>query len=753
MKNYVDMWWQEGLHSENKSMQISGSNYSIVIDTNTGKIKSLSSRCGLEEKQMNRVGMNYGLSFHGKKYEAERAVGLEAWIHDAENGDDEGRNPNTVFDGQGLTSRIIDSGRYMQRMDILKLHFKGAEQFIGRMQVAALQNSFVLHYGVYFNGKNSHTVGLSYEIIFPETFYRSDADEAVITNGNESYAFIPDSNDRGINIAIVKNTVIVSYENFAPIPYRYCGFSVGVVPYESGSIDCVERFKAVKDCKVFYNHVAPKKGSFQAVYDAETANYILNCDGGLRIRHDEFADKEKLNCYDRLLIEIANSSDHDLSVPLVIQRKCEFSVTGLSPILRDAETLEPVGVPVQISKNWHCGRYEQDPLTLLEGPWFHAYTELFVPARSARKIEYTCAYGEWGGLPAASHAQLCLVGWGGNQLWDQSALGSWGESVTYDPDVGLGRAFVDDVRPFMTLHGRTKAKYSWTGNIGGADFLVYVDKTGKRQQPVGMRTHYISQAPCMTDVQYSGRTPDGCIGVKYTVNMGRTDDIPRNYYRLEYEILKDTNFERLALFQVAADGYSDNKFTKYAIGVGGKTVDEGVHPVSGEADIAKNVVIEGQKLWMYLYDSQDIEENGNIFATVRECNMIVGGKRVDALAYSKIVTADQTRQIAIELNIPTKGSIVRAGSKIDMVIEYDILPQKPWEYYGSSDYLLGIKDKFYTVEAALQQQKDAEISCSVIRGVLRSVYPLSVDCADLSDVLAEVEISGGLDTFLFASIS
>lgn len=54
--------------------------------------------------------------------------------------------------------------------------------------------------------------------------------------------------------------------------------------------------------------------------------------------------------------------------------------------------------------------------------------------QSSVELELTLVYGHWGGIAAASHAQLCLIGWGSNQLWEESALGSWGESVCYEPD-------------------------------------------------------------------------------------------------------------------------------------------------------------------------------------------------------------------------------------------------------------------------------------------------------------------------------
>ena len=84
-------------------------------------------------------------------------------------------------------------------------------------------------------------------------------------------------------------------------------------------------------------------------------------------------------------------------------------------------------------------------------------------AKGAKTLELTVASSRWGKVYAASHAQLSLVGWGtAGGHWEESALGAFGESVTYDPDMCLRRTMVDDVRPFLV---KSKTKWNWTGNV------------------------------------------------------------------------------------------------------------------------------------------------------------------------------------------------------------------------------------------------------------------------------------------------
>ena len=65
-------------------------------------------------------------------------------------------------------------------------------------------------------------------------------------------------------------------------------------------------------------------------------------------------------------------------------------------------------------------------------------------------------------------------------------------------------AKIDDLRPLLVWGmNQSKAKWSWTNNVGGGDFLVYVDRNGKRQYD-RFRPHL---QDLVTDLQRAGRHP------------------------------------------------------------------------------------------------------------------------------------------------------------------------------------------------------------------------------------------------------
>lgn len=291
---------------------------------------------------------------------------------------------------------------------------------------------------------------------------------------------------------------------------------------------------------------------------------------------DESGNSPNAASLQRIRVHLRNPETKPRVVRLNFARDGNVSaITGLVPLLRDSQR-NPTGIPVQISKNWHR---TEGKTFLYEGGWLHALTMLKIPAGFEGDLEFCIARNLWGTLPLASHAQLCLIGWGTDQLWDQAAIGSWGESICYDPDVCLNRSVIDDVRPLMvTQMNSTNGKWGWTNNVGGGDFLVYFDEANKKQFLSGMRTAYLSQGPNLTDVIYAGTSADGHIGVRLRVMTPRCDDINRAYHTFRYDVLKPTKFKRLAFYQLGADNYNDHQFGQLARGNAAGMIEESYFP-------------------------------------------------------------------------------------------------------------------------------------------------------------------------------
>ena len=448
------------------------------------------------------------------------------------------------------------------------------------------------------------------------------------------------------------------------------------------------------------------------------------------------------NWMQRLTVTIANPSPFPRVARLNFSTDAPGSITGVSAMLRDTDTY-PLGIPVQLSKNWHDA-----------GAWFHGLTMLSVPAQSSISFEFTCVYAHWGGVAAASHAQLSLVGYPygypyGNQLWDQTAIGSWGESITFDPDVTLGRAMIDDVRPLMVwaIGSQTPTRWTWTNNVGGADFLVYQDASGQRRQNRRMRTRYHRYCPNLTEVTYAGQTDDGRIDLACTVMVYRTDDLVRGCYRVRYDVRQPVSFSRLAFFQMAADNYSDNQFNLMARGDENGLLEEWRPPWGGWYS-RTGMPCTGQAPWFSLHDaiSRDSSAYGawaNRGLVIRSWNARLGGQEAP-IPYAAVVgTQNGYPSAAVELSAPPGVTQLLAGDYVEADIVQVVMPQFASDYYGPNVKLAAaLAGGENTWRMIHREAAGNHVDVRVSRGTLEGRHPIRIRAT--AGGCADFDLTGGL---------
>jgi len=415
----------------------------------------------------------------------------------------------------------------------------------------------------------------------------------------------------------------------------------------------------------------------------------------------------------------------------------------MCPMLRDAQGF-PTGIPVQISKNWHR---HKDRHFLYEGPWFHAFAEVPVEPGKTWEGELAITYARWGGVPAASHAQLCLAGWGVNQLWDQAAIGSWGESITYDPDVNLNRSMIDDVRPLMVT-GMSGGRWEWTCNVGGGDFLVYFDAGGKRQFLTRMRTAYLSHGPNLTDVIYAGVTADGNIAARIEVSTPRCDDVNRAYHRVRYDVLADTPFSRLAFYQLGADHYNDHSFTMMARGNAHGLIEEWQTQRGGGKYLRTGLECSGRAPWFSLHGSEQNKHHpkgawANRGLVIRSWKACLSGQELAVPFAAVFGTDDGIPSANVELVPPPTLTQLKKGDFVDAEVELLVAPVAADDYYGPNEPLRAdLKANAGTYKPVYRLARGNDIEVDVEKGSLQRTYPplIAVDSKDN----AVFEIRGGV---------
>jgi hypothetical protein len=391
---------------------------------------------------------------------------------------------------------------------------------------------------------------------------------------------------------------------------------------------------------------------------------------------------------ERVRLRLTNATDVEQPARLLLAKTAfrgphvGTPITGLSAVLRDAAG-HPTGIPVQLSKNWHKGRGGHP----YDGQWFHGFTQVRLPPQSTADLELVIAYGHWGGAPAASHAQLSLLGWGSNQLWDESAIGSWGETICYEPDQVQGSCSILDVRPLLVRAAADARPWQWTGNVGGGDFLRLFDREGRRVPHVGMRAAYQKHGPCLTEVTYAGRVGTA-IDHSATVSIHRSDDIVRGIYHLRMDVREPAAFSRLAIFQIGADSYSYARERQLAMGDAAGLAREWAAQWGGDTYRGPPQPCGEQAPWVSLSGVEEQREGnampvGNRGLVIRRWRARLGGHEARPFIAEHGTPSASRPSSTIDVVPPPGVDRLEPGDFVEATFEHLVLPVSAGQYYGA----------------------------------------------------------------------
>jgi hypothetical protein len=248
--------------------------------------------------------------------------------------------------------------------------------------------------------------------------------------------------------------------------------------------------------------------------------------------------------------------------------------------------------------------------------------------------------------------------------------------------------------------------------------------------------------------------------------MGRTDDLVRTWYHLDYTFLQDVTYDRLALFQMAADDYGDNGFALAAWGNAAGLLDQRTvtdHKTTGYASASdRGLPLTGASPWVMLYDNRRIdtnlpEEHADVAFVVRSFRAEVGGVVLETPSINVNRTNNGGSQLGIELGLPFqpdaswcgaacggKANFIPAGSRVRATVEYLVLPADKSRYYGTSDYLTATPaEEYRTWEMARRQAADGALSVEALAGTVEQVHPVQLEAAEGS-LAADFTLTGGL---------
>ncbi len=659
-------------------------------------------------------------------------------------------------------SELVDMGRFMQRVDIPRVEYADST-YTGSIHLAAMTRHFVLTHKVTTPGPEEE-VGIKIELRgtavtrFTEVEWLEGTRAVSIRDdAGEGWTFIiPTREGATPSITRFPDGNLIFEQTYRDVSAdESIALNVIAIPSHAGDAEQVSVWLNPGETVQVRSAQMNRDGSggtslTPATWDPERGLYQitlgdLSAVGAPRFR-TIYTTPSGHNWYNRHRIVVENDNSSPVSIPIAFDGggNAAIYITGGIPLLRSTDG-EPIGVPVQISKNWH------DP-----PEWYHLYSTMELPPGS-HEFEHTFAHSKWGEAYAAQHAQLSLIGWGRNQQWDESSLGCWGESITYDPDMTLGRSQVDDVRPFLVDAG---GEWRWTGNVGGASFLVYEPSEGfssfASHQLGRMKTHYEYTGPNLTNVHYAGITADQKIEAKISTQLGRTDDLVRAYYHLEYTFVEDVHYDRIAFFQMAADRYSDNGFSQYAYGNEDGVIFDAVvpdHRATGYSSGAdRGIALTGESPWVMAYNNLrtegDLPEHlANIGFVIRDYEANIGGTTITTPHINIIRTYNHSwSQMGFELGLPyTPGdTMIPAGSTVRATVEYLIPPADKGRYFGDSRYLTELPASMYqNTEMMRMLAADNRLTVEASIGTLVRSQPVEVEAVD-DTTAVQFTLTGGL---------
>ena len=439
--------------------------------------------------------------------------------------------------------------------------------------------------------------------------------------------------------------------------------------------------------------------------------------------------------YDEFKITVEGSNTNDL-IPFLLDMRPPANVTGLCPILCH-EDGRPTGIPIQLSKNWHY-----KPM----GSYLMAYAML--PAEKPVTYLLRVVYGFYGTLPSASHSQLSLIGYGGHGRWDQLAIGCWGETICFDMDMSLVDVAITDIRMLMTRSGVDGKKWSWTDAGWGGDWLNIRDDSQEKYFQNSLKTAYLSQGPCLTDVKYEGYYGKNQeVDFEARIQTLRTDDYSRTFQSLSYRFTRDVSAQRIWLFKLGRTSH----YTTPQIAYGNS--DGCIESLDVPGTLKKKqlfldkIKLTGSAPWWValpgaVHASDRNWGTGYRALIIRDFQAHINGKTFTHPTISAPVFSAGPTNLDIELLPPAGITDFSRGDWIALDLELITLPRVADDYYGPNQtFRMHLMENPTSWKTVYREAIGNDLAVKVTGGRTVQNYPLVIQ---VEKPEVTVSIEGGI---------
>lgn len=489
---------------------------------------------------------------------------------------------------------------------------------------------------------------------------------------------------------------------------------------------------------------APQNQSFPVSFDERYNCYAVKI-GKRELKRSWESGYTDIRDYDDFDLVLENTGNAAY-LPFLLDLSSPANITGLCPMLC-LEDGTPTGIPVQLSKNWHHEKL---------GTYLRAYALIPAP-KGTTTYKLRIAYGFYGTLPSASHAQLSLVGYGKNPAhgnngrWEQLAIGCWGETICFDMDTSCVDNIVTDVRMLMTRNGLKGKKWSWTDAGWGGDWLSFRDPRNQKLYMTELKTAYLSQGPCLTEVKHDGFYGSNReIDMKATIQTLRTDDYARTFQSFDYTFTQNVSAKNGWLFKMGKTHHMVTPKITYGNAKG--LIKE--HNVPRRLNAGEFYIepteLSGKAPWWVAFP-EAYTTGGKDWGTgyraliIRSFKATLGGREYNnpSVAFPVYkVDNDGAANLDMHLSAPADVTEFKKGDRIVFDVEWITLPRKADDYYGPNEifrkHLQRYSNSWKTV---YREALGNDLKVQTAGGTVKNNYPVIIQ-ATRPEV--QVKITGGV---------
>lgn len=599
-------------------------------------------------------------------------------------------------------TRLWESGQIAQHYDVLGLVFKddAGEQLIysGNIDLVAWPDTLTM------------TVDLN-------TNVSKDSKKGVR---------IPPSEWQGASLSIRLKTEEKEWQIKKSVPEKWMpGQSMKL------SLNCHLNEVQPKSSKVKVKLSTPSGQKFPVTFDPRFNSYTSLVKG---LKRSFKVGYVKITDYDEFDLEISNTSEKEQRVPFLLDLRGTANITGHVPILCEMDGT-PTGIPVQLSKNWH---YPQ------MGEYLRAYA--MIPVKpGVRKYRLRIAYGFYGSLPSASHAQLSLVGYYGKSgRWDQLALACGGESITFDADMSATDLSICDVRAPLVKGGKKGNPWSWTDAGWGGDWLKVLNKNNHKLPYGEMKTAYLSHGPCLSDVIYKGAYgSDKDVLLEARVQNARTDDYGRTHQQLKYHFMKPLSSagSRLMTKVYYLDKRISPELRKLAIGNSKGLIKE-FHIPAKKGIVLPTTELTGPGPWWVTAPGN--VHVGYIGMVIRDSRSSFDGKNYSNPYIRADIFQLHNHEIKMDVKIvpPPNIKSYQPGDSVEMDVHWSHLTSVADNYGGpNEDYRKHLAENPLSWKTTYREAMGNHLEVKVTGGIVLKDYPIIIKA---NSPQVGISITGGL---------